>query len=141
MGENTNPPAALNDEQVARKAKREKMLAEVTVRPAFRHSTLIRSIAAPLMGETPADMWQVTEPVVDALRETAGGDLKLVSQMLTAQALTLDTLFTEFTHRAVNNMGQHPHAFDRYAKLALKAQANSRATLEALARLHQPREQ
>ena len=38
-------------------------------------------------------------------------------------------------------MGQYPDAADRYMRLSLKAQAACRSTLEALARLHQPREQ
>lgn len=38
-------------------------------------------------------------------------------------------------------MGDYLDAMDRYARLALKVQANSRATLEALAKRHQPREQ
>ncbi len=37
--------------------------------------------------------------------------------------------------------GLYPEATKQYMQLALKAQANSRATLEALARIHQPREQ
>lgn len=38
-------------------------------------------------------------------------------------------------------MGQYPDAAERYMRLALKAQAACRSTLDALARLHQPREQ
>ena len=38
-------------------------------------------------------------------------------------------------------MGEYVGAMETYARLALKAQANCRATLEALIRLHQPREQ
>ena len=38
-------------------------------------------------------------------------------------------------------MGQYLEAAERFARLALKAQSNSRATLEALTKLHQPREQ
>lgn len=39
------------------------------------------------------------------------------------------------------NLGEYPQAMERYTRLALKAQGNCRATLEALAKLHQPREQ
>ena len=38
-------------------------------------------------------------------------------------------------------MGHYPDAAERYMRLALKAQAACRSTLEALARLHLPREQ
>ena len=43
--------------------------------------------------------------------------------------------------RAANNMGEYINATERHGRLALKAQSNCRATLEALAKLHQPREQ
>jgi hypothetical protein len=69
------------------------------------------------------------------------GDKAMASEMLAAQAVVLDTMFTELAHRAASNLGRYVDAADRYTKLALKAQANCRATLEALAKLHQPREQ
>jgi hypothetical protein len=78
--------------------------------------------------------------------QTAGGkaergDLGVASRMLAARAITLDSMFTELARRAALNMGEYLDAADRYARLALKAQSNCRATLEALAKLHQPREQ
>lgn len=69
------------------------------------------------------------------------GDLSIASKTLAAQAVILDSMFTEFARRASMNMSQYLDAAERFARLALKSQANSRATLEALARLHQPREQ
>lgn len=39
------------------------------------------------------------------------------------------------------NMGEYLGPTETYARIAMKAQAQSRATLEALAKLHQPREQ
>ena len=71
----------------------------------------------------------------------AGGDLTLASQLLASQAITLDAIFTEMALRSGLNMHEYLDASERYMRLALKAQANSRATLEALAKLHQPREQ
>jgi hypothetical protein len=50
-------------------------------------------------------------------------------------------MFTELARRSALNMGDYINASETYARLALKAQANSRATIEALVRLHQPREQ
>lgn len=67
--------------------------------------------------------------------------MALASELLTAQALTLDAMFTELARRSVLNMGDYINASEIYARLALKAQANSRAAIEALVRLHQPREQ
>lgn len=65
----------------------------------------------------------------------------LASRIFTSQAISLDALFTDMARRSGNNMGRYPDAADRYMRLALKAQAACRSTLEALARLHQPREQ
>ena len=71
----------------------------------------------------------------------AAGDLSLASHLLASQAITLDAIFTEMARRSGHNMHEYPDASERYMRLALKAQANSRATIEALAKLHQPREQ
>jgi hypothetical protein len=38
-------------------------------------------------------------------------------------------------------MGEYLDASERYARMAIKAQANCRSTLESLSKLHQPREQ
>ena len=55
--------------------------------------------------------------------------------------MTLDNIFAEMTRRMALNMGEYLGPTETYARIAMKAQANSRATLEALAKLHQPREQ
>ena len=62
-------------------------------------------------------------------------------QTLTAQALPLDAIFGEFIRRPALDINNHLEAAERYMRLDLKAQANSRATMEAHAKLHQPREQ
>lgn len=69
------------------------------------------------------------------------GDIGMASQMLAAQALTLDAMFAELARRTAMNMGDYVNASERYGRLALKAQSNCRATLETLVKLHQPREQ
>lgn len=77
----------------------------------------------------------------DQADKVASGDLGMAARMLTAQAIALDNMFTELARRSTLNMREYIDAADRYARLALKAQSNCRATLEALAKLHQPREQ
>ena len=65
----------------------------------------------------------------------------MASRMLASQAVALDSMFAELARRAALNMGDHMDASERYGRLALRAQTNCRTTLEALAKLHQPREQ
>ena len=67
-----------------------------------------------------------------------GGDLKPVEGLLLAQGITLNAIFADMADRAAMNIGHHPEAVERYMRLALKAQAQSRATLEALAEVKNP---
>lgn len=73
-------------------------------------------------------------------KAAASGNLDFASHTLASQALSLDAMFTEFARIASMNIG-YIEAAETFARLAMKAQAQSRATLEALAKLHQPREQ
>jgi len=118
-------------------------LARVMIGPEFRHGYTVSSFASPLiegLREKP-NFNDYAEQMQVAGDKAVVGDLAFASRTLTAQAITLDAMFTELARRAAANMGEYINAADRYARLALKAQANSRATLEALAKLHQPREQ
>jgi len=66
------------------------------------------------------------------------GDLKPAEAMLVAQAAALSAIFGELARRAALNMGEYPDAFERYLRLALKAQGQCRATLETLAAIRSP---
>lgn len=90
--------------------------------------------------ETPCLMDYV-EHIQRTAAQAEAGNIALASRLLVSQALTLDAMFTELARRSALNMGEHMHAAETYARLAMKAQSNSRATLEALAKVHQPREQ
>ena len=66
------------------------------------------------------------------------GDPKDSKRMLAAQAIALDVTFTEMLRRSALNLADYPDAAERFLRLALKTQANARATVEALARLNEP---
>lgn len=111
--------------------------------PELRHGHIASTYAGAILGagvERPGLM-DTARYVKDQGDKVASGDLGMVSRMLAAQAITLDSMFTELARRSTLNMGEFLDASDRYARLALKAQSNCRSTLEALAKLHQPREQ
>lgn len=67
-----------------------------------------------------------------------GGDLREAETALISQATVLQALFLELTRRAGLNMGEHLDATETYLKLALKAQNQSRMTLETLAAIKNP---
>lgn len=62
----------------------------------------------------------------------SAGDLSHQKMMLAAQADALNSMFTELSRRAALNMGEYLGATETYMRLGLKAQAQCRATIEAL---------
>lgn len=120
-------------------------LARDMLEPGARHGELAsRFTEALLQGVDGATRPDFGNFYVELLRETKraeAGDLSIASRLLVAQAISLDGIFTEMARRAARNMREYPQAMEIYMRLALKAQAGSRATLAELTKLHQPREQ
>ncbi len=117
-------------------------LARVTLDPTTRHASLAGSFANQLFDDTQQSSIMENAAVLgDEVDRMSKGDMAMTSRILASQAMSLDALFTEMARRSGLHMGEYPQAMERYMRLALKAQSASRATLEALARLHQPREQ
>ena len=77
--------------------------------------------------------------MVETGGQASAGNLERMERMLSAQAQTLNIMFTELARRAALNMGERLDATETYLRLALKAQAQSRATVEALAEMKNPR--
>ena len=92
-----------------------------------------------LGGENDTDMMATYERMLEVGEAVNGGSLATAERLLFAQAATLNVLFAELTRRAALNMGQHLDATETYLRLALKAQAHSRATVQTLAEVKQPR--
>ena len=117
--------------------------ARTLLHPDFRHGMALSQLHSGFMGQfdfAPGGA-DYADGIAEIANGAARGDLAFTSRILAAQAVTLDHLFAEATRRMAANMGSHLPAMEIYARVALKAQANSRATLEALSKLHQPREQ
>jgi hypothetical protein len=67
------------------------------------------------------------------------GDLSEIEETLIAQTVTLNAIFNTMARRAALNMGAHLQATETYMRMALKAQAQSRATMETLAEIKYPK--
>ena len=80
--------------------------------------------------------------MIDGLRETfkeaKTGDLHTMEAMLIGQATALQTIFTSLARRAANQ--EHLKQYETFLSLALKAQAQSRATITALVDLKYPKQ-
>ena len=125
-----------DDEKVGR------TLARITLDPQTRNSNLAMSFGSQMFGDRlKPEIAESSAVLGEEIQRAMKGDLSLATRIFTSQAISLDTLFTEMAGRAGNNLGQYPDTADRYMRLALKAQGACRSTLEALAKLHQPREQ
>ncbi len=122
-------------------------LAELIVSPTSRTAFLHYALAAKLFGprEGHKDQRASFDGMAAELKKqqeaAASGDMRRASDLLISQAHVLDALFSDFMHRALDNAGTYPDAMQRYMTLAMKAQTQSRTAIEALARIHQPREQ
>lgn len=137
--EPTQGGLSLNDDE--RQTQDSKLFANSAIDPRHRHSVIAAGWSKNLVGLEQGRLSDVVNRMSDGMDQLASGDTAKISDMLLAQAMSLDTMFTELTRRAGVNLGEYPEAAEKYLRLAFKAQANSRATLEALARMHQPREQ
>jgi hypothetical protein len=64
------------------------------------------------------------------------GDLSRAEEMLTAQAHTLDAIFSQLAARAAN--AEYLPQLETFLKLALRAQSQARSTWEAIASIQHP---
>lgn len=84
------------------------------------------------------DLTACFHAVVDEIDRVNRGDLSAVEGVLTAQALTLNAMFTDFANRSLGNRSRSLEIEERYMRLSLKAQWQCRATLETLAAIKNP---
>ena len=66
----------------------------------------------------------------------SGGNLKHVEKMLVYQAITLDAMFNNLAQKATR--AEHMKGMEAYTRLAMKAQSQSRATIETIGLLKNP---
>ncbi len=118
--------------------------ARALVKPDIRHGSIAFQLLEKYKHDDcvePPTLSDFTDAYVERGKQAVAGDLAFASQMLAQQAATLDVIFTQMALRMSMTLGKNMPATETYARIALRAQSNSRATLEALAKLHQPREQ
>lgn len=114
--------------------------------PEHTAATMAQTIIQPTVqaAVTLFDLSKVDGTDVSALRDelaaqvkrVTGGDLKRAEAMLTAQAHTLDALFNNLTRSALAS--QMLNQYETNFRLALRAQAQCRTTLETLSAIKNP---
>jgi hypothetical protein len=115
-----------------------KVLADMAAGGVVANASLVQRFSEGTLGKDQISLEGCIEALTATARATHGGDLKKAETMLVAQASTLNAVFCEMARRASWNMGEHLNATETYLRLALKAQAQCRATLETLAAIKNP---
>ncbi len=110
--------------------------ADTLLSSALQSAIVVEGYSKHLIGELDiADLYEAIKDKGDTLHS---GNLTAVEMMLFNQAQALQGIFTSMARRAAMNAGEYLGATDTYLRLALKAQAQCRATLETLADIKNP---
>ena len=107
------------------------------LRPSINAMLVIDAFGKNVMGKD-ADMATMMGAIQDSTREVKDGDLSTLEAMLLGQATALQTVFTSLALRA-SSQERLPN-YQMFMGLALKAQAQSRATISALVELKHPKQ-
>jgi hypothetical protein len=111
--------------------------ARMAVKPSINGAAVIHAYQANVMGKD-ADMNVMIEQLRETFAEVRNGDLQTPEAMLISQAIALQSIFTSLARRA--QVQEYQKNLESFLGLALKAQAQSRATLSALVELKYPRQ-
>lgn len=115
---------------------KERQLADIALDPLAGGAIVGTTFGKGHFGTT--DLGAAYEALSDRAKAIRGNELGSVEDMLTGQAAALHAIFLELTRRSGVNMGEYMQAAEAYMRLALKAQAQCRATLETLATIKNP---
>lgn len=127
------------DEQKGKTKSRQ--MAEIAMRPMIRNGFIAGSLGGQHFGGEQPDITDTAKIMADACKKVRAGDLGDQRDILTSQAMALDSVFTLMVTRSENNMKDYFGAAERLMRLAMKAQAQCRTTIEALDRLARGGEQ
>lgn len=107
---------------------------ELMLMPAAQNACAMHPFG--IFGEV--DVSVLVSTLGDRVKDVTDGNMKPVEAMLYGQAQALQAIFTNMAQRSALNMGKHMGVAETYMRLALKAQAQCRTTLETLAVVKNP---
>ena len=102
----------------------------------IQSAAVMQSYQKNVMGSD-VDFEVLVKGIMEICSQVKGGDLQTMEAMLVSQATALQTIFTDLARKAQAQTYQKH--YEAYLGLALKAQAQSRATISALVDLKYPR--
>ena len=116
---------------------REQQVAEISLNPITLNTNTARVFSSGVFGELAiTESIEVVRKMTDAVVQ--GSNLNELEELLTTQAVALNGIFNYLALRAHTNIGHYPETVEKYMKLALKAQAQCRSTIEAINEIKNP---
>ena len=109
----------------------------LAVEPSINGAAVIHAYQDNIMGAD-TDMAIFIDRLQETCAQVKSGDLQKMEAMLISQANALQSIFTSLARKAQKQIGQK--SFEGVLGLALKAQAQSRATISTLVELKYPRQ-
>ena len=111
--------------------------ARAATKASLNASMVVNAFQGNIMGKD-VDISGLVTTMQTKFKEVNDGDLSTLEAMLVGQATALQTMFTSLAMRAANQ--EYLKQNGLYMTLALKAQAQSRATISALVDLKYPKQ-
>ena len=111
--------------------------ARAATRASVNAVLVVNAFQGNIMGKD-VDMGELVTTMQDKFKEVKDGDLSTMEAMLVGQATALQTMFTSLAMKAANQ--EYLKNYQAFMVLALKAQAQSRATISALVDLKYPKQ-
>ena len=111
--------------------------AKAATKASINAVLVVNAFQGNIMGKD-VDMGELVTTMQTKFKEVNDGDLSTMEAMLVGQATALQTMFTSLAMKAANQ--EHLKNYQSFMVLALKAQAQSRATISALVDLKYPRQ-
>jgi hypothetical protein len=114
-----------------------KHAAQAATRPSFNAALVVQAFQSNITGKD-VDLLELMVQIQTNFQAVENGNLTTMEAMLVAQATALQTIFTNLAKRA--SVAEQAKHFQVFMSLALKAQAQSRATISALVDLKYPKQ-
>ncbi|WP_412548883.1 hypothetical protein Q2T91_20360 [Ralstonia pseudosolanacearum] len=111
--------------------------ARIAISPVIRGAATGRKYAQPVFGDD-LELTAYAAQLQQQADKVGAGDMSAVEAMLVAQANTLDMIFNQFARKAAHS--EYLNQLQAHMSLALKAQSQCRATVEALNEIKNPRQ-
>ena len=111
--------------------------AKLATKASINAGMVVNAYQGHIMGKD-VDIGELVTTMETTFKEVNDGDLSNMEAMLVGQATALQTMFTHLAQRAVEQ--ENMKHYQTFMVLALKAQAQSRATISALVDLKYPKQ-